>query len=87
MHIKDAVYSNNHVVPAGYGDGKVPEILKELYDSGFEGFLSLEPHLGSFAGLAELENKLDVGSLPEGGPRQFAIASEALKKIINDIEK
>jgi sugar phosphate isomerase/epimerase len=87
MHIKDAVFSDKHVVPAGLGDGKVYEILKDLYNSGFEGFLSLEPHLGSFKGMAALENNLDVSKLPEGGPRQFAIAENALRVIVDRIEK
>lgn len=87
MHIKDAVNSDKRVVPAGQGDGKVYEILKDLYDSGFEGFLSLEPHLGAFVGLAELENNMDISKLPEGGPRQFAIAENALRKLVDRIEK
>lgn len=86
MHIKDAVYSDHHVVPAGYGDGKVKEILKALYDSGFEGFLSIEPHLWDFIGYAELEPHSPVNKMTDGGPKQFAMAVEALKKIISEIE-
>lgn len=85
MHIKDAVYSDHHVVPSGYGDGKVKEVLTSLYQSGFEGFLSLEPHLGSFTGFAALEPSSPANKMPEGGPKQFAIAVEALKKILNVI--
>ena len=44
------------MVPAGHGDGNVKEILKELKESGYEGFLSLEPHLADFAGFSALEN-------------------------------
>ncbi|MDK2810352.1 MAG: hypothetical protein PWR27_1061 [Petroclostridium sp.] len=87
VHIKDAVYSDHHVVPAGEGDGKVKEILTALHNRGFEGFLSLEPHLGAFAGLAALELDPKIQSLPEGGPKQFAIAAQALKKILAGIEK
>ncbi len=86
MHIKDAVYRDHHVVPSGYGDSKVKEILTALYNRGFEGFLSLEPHLASFAGFSELEPASPLNKLPEGGPKQFAIAVEALKKIIAEIE-
>jgi len=39
VHIKDALYSTGQVVPAGYGDGCVKQLLEELYFSGFEGFL------------------------------------------------
>jgi sugar phosphate isomerase/epimerase len=86
IHVKDAVYSDHHVVPAGEGDGKVREILGDLYDSGFEGYLSLEPHLGNFVGFAALEPNSPGFDLPEGGPRMFAVAVQALKKIISEIE-
>nr|MBO2495109.1 xylose isomerase [Clostridia bacterium] len=86
MHIKDALYSNHSVVPAGYGDGRVKDILAELYDMGYEGFLSIEPHLGKFAGLEQLEQGMVDPNLPEGGPRLFGVAANALKKILSEIE-
>ena len=55
VHIKDARYADNKVVPAGMGDGEVPYVLKELFANGYDGFVSLEPHLGHFSGLAALE--------------------------------
>ena len=48
MHLKDAVANTPDVVPGGEGDGHVPEILRELKQSGWDGFLSLEPHLGDY---------------------------------------
>ncbi len=87
VHVKDAVYSDKSVVPAGHGDGRIYEILKDLYDSGFEGFLSIEPHLGNFVGFATLENNKDISKLPEGGPRLFAVAENALRKLVESIEK
>lgn len=53
LHIKDAsatrlVNGLNEVLPAGEGDGQVREIVRALAASGFEGFFSLEPHLGDF---------------------------------------
>lgn len=86
MHIKDALYSNHQVVPAGHGDGRVKEILQALADGGFHGFLSLEPHLGNFTGYAGLEKGAVGADLPEGGPKQFAVAAHALKKLIDEIE-
>jgi sugar phosphate isomerase/epimerase len=86
LHIKDAVYADGRVVPAGQGDGKVKEILTDLHESGFEGFLSLEPHLAKFQGFEALEPG-DVGfDLPEGGPRQFAIAANALKRLLVEVK-
>jgi sugar phosphate isomerase/epimerase len=87
MHIKDALYSDHSVVPAGYGDGKLNEILTALYQSNFEGFLSLEPHLGNFVGFSQLEKGIVDPDLPEGGPKQFATAANALKKILSNIER
>lgn len=87
VHVKDAVYSDHHVVPAGQGDGKVKEVLTELYNKGFEGFLSLEPHLGNFTGFAALEPNSPGFDLPDGGPKKFAIAVQALRKILSEIEE
>ena len=56
-----------------------------LNSRNFEGFLSLEPHLVMFAGLAELEKGFKSLNKPEGGPKEFGVAVEALKKIISSI--
>lgn len=45
VHIKDAVRATGEVRPAGEGDGRLPEFLRALVASGYDGFLSLEPHL------------------------------------------
>lgn len=85
MHIKDAVYSDHRVVPAGQGDGRVKDILESLYKSGFDGFLSIEPHLWNFVGFAELENRKIEASTEDSGPEKFTIAAYALKKLIREI--
>lgn len=82
MHIKDAKAQNGSVVPAGMGDGHVREILKQLFDGGYHGFLSLEPHLGSFEGLSELENGDLMKDLPEGGEGTFTLAFKALNELL-----
>ncbi len=68
LHIKDALAQSGKVVPAGQGDGRLPEILQALAQSGFEGFLSIEPHLNE--------------SLPGGGPELFGVAAGAIKGIL-----
>ena len=84
VHVKDALYSNHSVVPSGYGDGKVKDILRELSDGNFEGFLSLEPHLADFVGFGPLERGRQGEKLQKGdGLVKFAIAMEALKKILS----
>lgn len=85
MHIKDAEESGR-VVPAGYGIGYVEYILTKLYEDGYEGFLSLEPHLTNFEGFAELEVE-DSHLLQEGDSvAAFGVAVKALKKILAKIE-
>lgn len=87
MHIKDAVLADGHVVPAGYGDGRVKDILTDLWNSGYEGFLSLEPHLRNFAGFADLEPNSPINALQDGGPKWFTMAVDSLKNLLRDIEK
>ena len=87
MHIKDALFENGRVVPAGLGDGNVEYILKALMDNGYDGYLSLEPHLGSFAGLADLELDDKMENLPQGGEGTFTLAYRALCDILSRIQK
>ena len=68
VHIKDVIGKEDRAVPAGQGDGHVEEILRDLKQIGYSGFLSLEPHLkaaGQFSGFS--------------GPALFKLAAEALK--------
>ena len=64
FHIKDASATEvdaeglNKVLPAGEGDGQVRELVAALKRDGYEGFFSIEPHLGqfdAFGGLAGVE--------------------------------
>ncbi len=83
LHIKDA--RGDKVVPAGHGDGNVAHILKTLFEKGFDGFLSLEPHLGNFEGLQALELDDHMKGLPQGGEGTFTLAYKALNKILDTI--
>jgi sugar phosphate isomerase/epimerase len=75
FHIKDAVRADGRVTPAGEGDGDIEEVLRDaIVARGFEGFLSLEPHLaaaGQFSGFS--------------GPDLFKKAVQALKRILDRI--
>jgi sugar phosphate isomerase/epimerase len=46
IQIKDAQAADGEVVVAGAGDGQVVTTIRALRDDGFDGFFSLEPHLG-----------------------------------------
>lgn len=84
IHIKDAKSESGMVVPAGYGDGHVEQILANLLDEGYQGFLSLEPHLADFTGFDALEQN---GEKKEkmSGEEAYTTAYLALKKILDKI--
>ncbi len=85
MHIKDAKFADGAVTPSGYGDGNVEYILKKIFDGGYCGFLSLEPHLGNFTGFAALENSDVEKDLQPGCEGTFTLAFNALNKILERI--
>lgn len=85
MHIKDALFESGKVTPAGMGDGNVEYILKNLFDMGYDGYLSLEPHLGTFEGLAALEISEEMLKLPKGGEGTFTLAYNSLLNILASI--
>ncbi|HWQ16017.1 MAG TPA: sugar phosphate isomerase/epimerase family protein [Roseiflexaceae bacterium] len=76
VHIKDAVFADGGVRPAGEGDGEVPALLQALDARSYRGFLTLEPHLqvagpsGGFSG--------------EAGMR---LAIRALRGLLRDFER
>ena len=53
FHIKDAIMGSGEVVPAGFGDGKLDEMIKRIKT---DTILSIEPHLKVFSGLSEIDN-------------------------------
>jgi len=86
IHIKDALAGSGEVVPAGHGDGNVAKILSMLKDSGYQGFLSLEPHLQEFSGFSALENGEGIIQKRKyTGEEVFTIAHDALVEILKKI--
>ncbi len=72
IHCKDAsasvvVDGVNKVVPSGEGDGQLRELIAALHADGFDGFFSIEPHLGDFDAFGGL-----------CGPDLWTVAFEAL---------
>ena len=55
IHVKDALSYTHEVVLPGTGAGHLADIFSALDKKGFDGFLSLEPHLFNFVGLDRLE--------------------------------
>jgi sugar phosphate isomerase/epimerase len=72
FHIKDYDARTRRNVPAGEGDGRIPEVLDQAVRGGYDGFAVLEPHLV----VAEL-------SFGFTGPERFADAASALKQILD----
>ena len=85
VHIKDAKFADGSVTPAGRGDGNVEYVLRQLFAGGYRGYLSLEPHLGSFDGLGQLELSDEMLKLPKGGEGTFTLAYLALKELLEKI--
>ena len=75
VQIKDARAETGEVVPAGQGDGEIRQTLSALIEDGFDGYLSLEPHLaagGTFGGFS--------------GPANFRRAASALKYLLAELD-
>ena len=85
VHVKDAQWGTGTVVPASQGDGHVGEILADLIGGGWKGFLSLEPHLTDFAGLAALEQDPQKRGSTLDGKAAWKLALDALHTILETI--
>ena len=85
VHVKDALMKEKKVIPGGRGDGHVKEILADLIGGGWKGFLSLEPHLTDFAGLAALEQDAQKRGDALDGKSAWKLALDSLRAILNEI--
>lgn len=90
IHIKDAVTTDNENVVCGTGEGKIAELLKRaITDEGYEGFLTLEPHLVLFDSLASLETTAAENIIKENkakdGAEGYAMQYHALCGILDQI--
>ena len=85
IHIKDARYNEKGNVLCGSGDGQIAEILAGAL-RGFDGFLTLEPHLATFDTFASLEREAGtLARLPDSygsGAEAYAAQYVALQAIL-----
>ena len=86
LHIKDAMFADGSVVPAGKGEGNVAFIVKD-YLAGGGTFMTIEPHLKVFGGLKGLERageetKMAKGFCYETNDEAFDAACAALRAIL-----
>lgn len=83
FHIKDAVRDDEHlIVPAGQGDSDIKALLDQLKKDEYKGFITLEPHLGNFAGFSDLELDDDGSGKEESDASKFALAVECFNKLL-----
>ena len=81
FHIKDVIAETGQLVPAGYGNGRIGELVEWIGES--DKVLTIEPHLKVFKGYAEIDdsemkNKFNYASNNEA----FDAAVSALKAVI-----
>jgi len=87
FHVKDYCTDWQATVPAGWGAGKLPEILTD-FDQSCRGevWLSIEPHLKVFDGLGEFDpetkKKLEERQLYATQAESFAQAATCLHEVI-----
>ena len=85
FHIKDVVSQTGELVPAGYGDGKIKELVSKIKT---EKVLTLEPHLAIFDTYnsiddEKIKHKFHFGSKEEA----FDAAVAALKNILKELNE
>ncbi len=81
LHVKDALFADGSVVPAGKGDAGIGEILDAYHRPGAGRLLSVEPHLFQFGGLSALQND------PLKHKNVYATADEAFDAAVNSLKE
>ncbi|GAB3280113.1 sugar phosphate isomerase/epimerase [Sinomonas notoginsengisoli] len=71
VQVKDALAASGTVVPSGEGDGELLATVEGFRDSGYSGFVSLEPHLA---------DAFELGGF--SGPYAFGVAARAFAKVL-----
>lgn len=88
IHIKDAVSGSNENVVCGTGEGHIAQLLRRaIKEEGYQGFLTLEPHLVLFDALQSLEQKAATDVIKENkakdGADGYRMQYEALQAILD----
>ncbi len=87
MHIKDAIFDQQMIVPAGEGEGHVAESIERVHRA-VDGpvFLTVEPHLKTFAAYASIDDRELKGKYVfRTSDESFDFAVNALKKVLTDL--
>ena len=82
FHIKDVIAETHQLVPAGYGDGKIGELIERITD---DKVLTIEPHLKIFKGFSEIDNsEMKNRFVFNTNAEAFDAAVAAIKKQLTD---
>ncbi|NJP39783.1 sugar phosphate isomerase/epimerase [Oscillospiraceae bacterium HV4-5-C5C] len=92
IHIKDALHSTGENVLCGRGDGQIEPLLRRaIKQEGYQGFLTLEPHLVQFDSLKQLEKKspdeIIKNDQAASGAEAYRQQYEALSAILERIDQ
>lgn len=80
FHVKDVIASTEEIVPAGYGDGAIGEILDRIDG---EKVFSVEPHLRHFVGYDAIDGSVMKNKFTFASNREaFDCAVNSLKDLL-----
>ena len=81
-HIKDVELSSGSLVPAGYGDGRISELVNAV--SG-DAVMTLEPHLKVFEGYASIDSEsMKNKYFYKSNRLAFDAAAKAMRDVMSD---
>lgn len=82
FHIKDVISQTEELVPAGYGDGKIDEMINQI---DFDTTLTLEPHLAVFSSFKDIDDSQMKHKFKFlSGLEAFTCAVDSLKTILQN---
>ncbi len=87
VHIKDAIFSEQAIVPAGEGEGRLKEVL-QMVDEATDGvvMLTLEPHLRLFGAYLGIDkHELRGRHIFKDNRESFGFAANALKELLRSM--
>ena len=86
MHIKDAIFESQMIVPAGEGEGKIGEVI-DIINEKVDGdvYLTLEPHLHTFDAYKGIDNHELIGKYSfSSGREAFDFAVKSLENVLTN---
>ena len=86
LHIKDAIYKTQTILPAGEGEGRIADVINIVNDRVCgEVMMTLEPHLAIFSAYKSIDDHELKGKYNFTNQREaFDFAANALKKLLTD---